>query len=636
MANAVATRTGALLGREHELSVLDRALEQARPRIVFVSGIAGIGKSALVAAFGARARDRGATVVSLDCRDVEPTQAGFLGALAAATGSSVDLPGVTARLAELGARVVLALDTYEVYRLLDPWLRRAVFDALPPNTIVLIAGREEPSAAWHAAEDFLAVALGPLPRAAAEAVLVRAGMAAEEATRVNRLIGGYPLGLAVATTTERLDLPVAEAAVQVVVQELTRTYLADLDPLTRSVLDAASVVRRVTVPLLGAMFPDVAPQDAFERLRRLPFVEVRHDGLAVHEAIQQAVSSLLSASDPDSKRRYQRAAWRRLRTELRGALPQDLWRCTADMLYLIENPVVREAFFPTASPTVVVQPAGEADGEAILEIADLHETPEGAELVRAWWRQAPDRFVAARDGHGAVVGLSCILTPPAVTQRLVTQDPVMAWWWEHLRENPVPKSQTVLFIRWGLSREAGEGPSAVQAALWLEIKRMYMELRPHLRRVYSMLWDLETYLPTLTELGFAALPGGIPVGGVANRAVVLDLGPASIDGWLTWLAASELGVDEETILDVEQREIVLDGRRVPLTKLEFGLLKFLSERAGKPASRRDLLEAVWGYDNEIGSNVVDALVRSVRKKLGDRAPMIETVRGAGYRLREPR
>jgi hypothetical protein len=65
-----------------------------------------------------------------------------------------------------------------------------------------------------------------------------------------------------------------------VVEELTRLYLADIDdPLTRRVLDASAVVRRATLSLLGAMLPDAAPQDAYDRLCALPFVESGREGL---------------------------------------------------------------------------------------------------------------------------------------------------------------------------------------------------------------------------------------------------------------------------------------------------------------------------------------------------------------------
>jgi DNA-binding response OmpR family regulator len=111
----------------------------------------------------------------------------------------------------------------------------------------------------------------------------------------------------------------------------------------------------------------------------------------------------------------------------------------------------------------------------------------------------------------------------------------------------------------------------------------------------------------------------------------LDLGPASVDGWLASLGAAELGVQQE-MLDAQAHELVLNGQRVKLTKLEFEVFQYLYERPGIVVSRASLVEDVWGW-KQTGSNVVEAVVRTIRKKLGDRSSTIETIRGTGYRFR---
>ena len=88
-------------------------------------------------------------------------------------------------------------------------------------------------------------------------------------------------------------------------------------------------------------------------------------------------------------------------------------------------------------------------------------------------------------------------------------------------------------------------------------------------------------------------------------------------------------------LDGDARELVLDGRRIALTKLECDVLRHLRERGGRPVTRESLLRDVWGYEWTGGSNVVEVAVSGLRRKLGDRAAAaLETARGAGYRLRE--
>jgi two-component system OmpR family response regulator len=70
--------------------------------------------------------------------------------------------------------------------------------------------------------------------------------------------------------------------------------------------------------------------------------------------------------------------------------------------------------------------------------------------------------------------------------------------------------------------------------------------------------------------------------------------------------------------------------RIPLTRLEFLLLRELLEHAGDSVPKGQLLSSVWGYDFDPGSNVVDVCVWRLRTKLG--FELIETVRGEGYRL----
>src|ERR1700742_3988901 len=74
-------RAAAVVGRQAERAALLELAERDRPLVVAVHGIAGTGKSALLAVFAEDARARGAVVVSLDCGSVEPTERGFLAAL---------------------------------------------------------------------------------------------------------------------------------------------------------------------------------------------------------------------------------------------------------------------------------------------------------------------------------------------------------------------------------------------------------------------------------------------------------------------------------------------------------------------------------------------------------------------------
>jgi DNA-binding response OmpR family regulator len=124
------------------------------------------------------------------------------------------------------------------------------------------------------------------------------------------------------------------------------------------------------------------------------------------------------------------------------------------------------------------------------------------------------------------------------------------------------------------------------------------------------------------------------VDGERYVTAMLDFGPQSVDGWLAKLVAAELGIATSSLLDVGGRELVVGARRAPLTRREFDTFYYLVQRAGDVVHRDDLLTGVWSDGTDVASNVVDVVIRSLRKKLGDRANVIETISGVGYRLRD--
>jgi DNA-binding response OmpR family regulator len=95
-------------------------------------------------------------------------------------------------------------------------------------------------------------------------------------------------------------------------------------------------------------------------------------------------------------------------------------------------------------------------------------------------------------------------------------------------------------------------------------------------------------------------------------------------------AAGEVIRAGDVTLDVTRLVADVGAGPVPLTRLEFLLLRELVEHAGESVSKGKLLASVWGYDFDPGSNVVDVCVRRLRSKLG--FDLIKTVRGEGYQL----
>ncbi len=91
-------------------------------------------------------------------------------------------------------------------------------------------------------------------------------------------------------------------------------------------------------------------------------------------------------------------------------------------------------------------------------------------------------------------------------------------------------------------------------------------------------------------------------------------------------------------MDLRTRRVACDGHDVQLTAREFEVLAYLMRHPDQVLSREQILNAVWGFDFDPGTKVLEVYIGYLRRKLGDAGAEdpIETVRHVGYRLRVPR
>ncbi len=140
------------------------------------------------------------------------------------------------------------------------------------------------------------------------------------------------------------------------------------------------------------------------------------------------------------------------------------------------------------------------------------------------------------------------------------------------------------------------------------------------------------------------------MGGVGDRVAGLRAGgddylvkPFALDELAARVEAlgrrsGQLGLDTvlriaDMEMDLLARTVTRGGRKLDLQRQEFKLLEYLLRHAGQVVTRTMLLENVWGFHFDPGSNVVDSHISRLRSKIG--AELIQTVRGAGYRVLPP-
>ncbi len=97
-------------------------------------------------------------------------------------------------------------------------------------------------------------------------------------------------------------------------------------------------------------------------------------------------------------------------------------------------------------------------------------------------------------------------------------------------------------------------------------------------------------------------------------------------------------VFEKLVIDPERREVTIDSQLIPLTALEFDLLRFLASHPGRVWRRSELIQEVWDYEYIGDQRVVDVHIGQIRKKIEIDAAqpiLIQTVRGVGYKFEAP-
>ena len=99
--------------------------------------------------------------------------------------------------------------------------------------------------------------------------------------------------------------------------------------------------------------------------------------------------------------------------------------------------------------------------------------------------------------------------------------------------------------------------------------------------------------------------------------------------WNPEIAAGTVTVDRSA------RRASISGEEVRLTAIEHRLLVTLMDRSGRAQTRQQLYQDVWLANPNVETRTVDMHVQRLRKKLGESAGLIETVRGVGYRFKAP-
>mgnify|MGYP001457168688 CR=1 FL=1 len=627
--------------RKYELEYLATIFTQDGPDIIAIHGIAGIGKSTLLREF---VKNRSAKVILFNCQLIEPTPSSFKKAFVEMLGmEDQPLPIIADKIEP---QAVILLDQFESFRLLETWFRRDFMTIMQSKIKLIFASRVPPDHQWIINPPincrYSSLKLSSFSFKDSVNFLQLAGHSKVTAIGINQFANGHPLALRLASAAilEQPGRQLSDIPLDNVIQTLADYFLEDIqDPQMRAAVEATVTVRRVSKSVLAAMLDLEDNSTIYNRLSGVDFIEHRPDGLSLHDVLKHALSARLKAKSPQKFSEYRNRASRILRQEMKTADSSNLWRYTADIIYLVDNSVIRDAFFPANDHREYsVEPAMESDLEAIMVIVQKHEPEDTLEIYRHWWRHAQETFHCVKNYANKVVGFYCLINPALITDIVINKDPITAAWWKYNQENKIQGIEPqALFIRRWLSLNEGESPNGIQAACWLDIKRIYLGMRPNLRRVYLTVERLTPYAMVAKSLGFTVLDFEISFNRRPFSTAMLDFGEDSVDGWIAKTLVNEINEMAERMpplswFDKPARQLVFANEHVDLTPLEYGTLTLLISNQGVAISRKELLEKVWEIHYEGASNVVDTVILALRKKLRDKAVLIQSVRGIGYRF----
>jgi two-component system OmpR family response regulator len=196
-------------------------------------------------------------------------------------------------------------------------------------------------------------------------------------------------------------------------------------------------------------------------------------------------------------------------------------------------------------------------------------------------------------------------------------------------------------------RSAGDGLSAVRVAhdfqpdaVVLDVMLPDIDGLEVLRRLRGKSPDVPVLFLTARDSVEDRITG-LTAGGddYVTKPFSLEEVVARLRGLMRRAARSELRSDSQLVIgdlvmDEESHEVRREGELITLTAKEFELLRYLMRNPRRVLSKAQILDRVWNYDFGGQANVVELYVSYLRKKIdAGRAPMIHTLRGAGYVLR---
>jgi AAA ATPase domain len=539
------------VGRSAEIELFRAALQaDERPFVVFhLSGEGGVGKTTLLGEFERVADEAGCAAVRVDGRAIEASPTGFLGALGRAIGA--DDANLTV-IERWPAGAVLLVDTYELLAPIDEWLRETLLPRLPARSLVVIAGRNEPAAAWRSDVAWAALTrINRLRNLNADDVrlyLVRCGVPAEHHDEAMAFTRGHPLALSlIADMLSRTDrfAPSRLESEPEVVRLLLEAFVQKIPSRDhRLALHACVTAWATTEATLAAALERSDVHELFEWLRGLPFIEQGPQGLFPHDLARDVVYMDFRWRDPDTARRVTECVLGYLYERLDRTQGLDRQRVWFDILFLQRyNRALRPCFEWASFGTAFAQTANASEHAAIVEMVERHEGRDSAAIARYWLTRQPEAFSAIRRVDGALIGFAANLTLERVTAEDIAVDPAVSRAIGSAQRHAPPQpGEVVLYGRFWMDAERHQAITRVFTVVAAITSQSW--IGPNVAWSFVAMADPDLMEPMFIELQMPRQPeADFEIGGRRYGVFAHDWRAQPANTWLRLKAERALHID---------------------------------------------------------------------------------------------
>lgn len=568
-----AERRRRFVGRRLELELFQSALAQLAGdatvelpfHLLYIFGPGGVGKTSLLWQFIRLCETNKSQYIYVDGRNLEPAAESFLSTIRSIMGlkeSDSDKQAIAAQL----SKTVILLDTYETLAPLDAWLREEFLPQLPDNTLIAIASRHPPAAAWRIDPGWQAIIhllpLRNLSPAESQTYLTNRAIPATQHQAVLDFTHGYPLALSLVADVfaQGQNFYFKPEASPDVVKTLLEKFVQDVPtPPQRMALEACALARITTEALLSQMLALAEVHDLFEWLRQLSFIESDQLGIFPHDLAREVLIVDLRWRNPEWYAELHQRARNYYSKRLGQTYAQEQHRVLFDYIFLHRDcPDIRPRFTWQEHSSLLTDTLRETDRQAIWEMVAAHEGEESAQLAAHWLARQPQGVLVFRDPQQQLVGFVLMVALHQASSADLQVDPGAIASWQYLQTHaPLRQHEGATLFRFWMAQDTYQAVSPTQSLIFINFVQHHQHTTGPAFTFYVCA-EPDFWAAMFAYADLARLPeADFVVGGKCYGVYGHDWRVVSPAAWQALLAQREIAASTEAIAPAQHSEPLL-------------------------------------------------------------------------------